>query len=144
MASKKNAKTDKIAARAVELYQLIQQAEEELSGLKDALRRDAETAPWRELVTPLGSIRAAFVDPFMGPKKGKDGKLVSLDPALELSPVGFDLLFHTEVVVFLDCKDPSLCRKNLSALRPNERKIVRELLEEKPGQVRLTLPAGKK
>ena len=144
MASKKNAKTDKIAARAVELYQLIQKATEELDVLKEALRRDAETTPWRELVTPLGSIRAAFVDPFMGPRKGKDGKLVSLDPALELSPAVFDLFFHTETVVFLDSKDPAAHLRNLKTLALDERKLIRSLLEEKPGQVRLTLPAGKK
>lgn len=142
MASKKT-KTITTATRAVELYQLIQKAQAELDLLKEGLRRDAEATPWRELVTPLGSIRAAFVDPFMGPKKGQDGKLVSLDPALELSPAVFDLFFHTETVVFLDCKSPADFKAYLRQVDASERKLCKSLLEEKPGQVRITLPAGK-
>jgi len=131
------------ALRAIELHRLILQAEAELNQLKDDLRASAEATPWRELVTPEGSVRVAFVDPAMGPRKDKDG-LVSLSPALaELTPAHFALLFSARTVVALDVKECSDFAVRLKLLSPDERRVVKSLVEEKPGQIRVTLPARK-
>lgn len=135
-----------IAMRAIDLNRLIKLAEAELESLKEELRADAERAPWRELQTPQGSIRVAAVEPVMGPKKDTKGKLVSLLPLYDgLSGSAFDRIASAETRVTLSDagKDPVEFAKQIRSFALAERKLVLSLVEEKPGQLRVTLPVGK-
>lgn len=132
-----------VALRAIDLNALIKAAVAELETLKEFLRKDSERTPWKELLTAEGSVRAAFVEPAMGPKKDKD-RLVSLSPVLEaLAPDHFALLFSQSTVVDLEVKDTVTFAERLKLLTLAEQSVVRSLVEEKPGQIRITLPAKK-
>lgn len=136
----KDMSIEAVAARAIALAAEIKAATDELEGLKEQLRESAMINPWRELPTPLGSVRAAFVDPYMGPVKTKKGS-VSLLPLLDsLAPDHFALLFEKEVLVSLAVKEITAVEERLALLTPNEQDAVRALIEEKPSQIRITLP----
>jgi hypothetical protein len=130
-----------VAVRAIELHSLIAEAQEELERLKETLRKSASKTPWSEYPTRIGSARAAFVDPFMGPRAGKEG-LVSLLPALDLlgvEPETFDRLFKRTVVVSIAQKNPQAFQASLRLASSGARLLVKSLVEKKPAQVRITL-----
>jgi hypothetical protein len=133
-----------VALRAIALNEQIKEAEEELEGLKEQLRDSAMVDGWREMVTSMGSVRAAFVDPVMGAAKGKAGALVSLLPLHTLLPADhFAWLFEAKLAVTLTVKDPLVFDVRLGLLTPQEQEAVLALVEAKPSAIRITLPRRK-
>lgn len=132
-----NQNVESVATLAIGLKRLRDRIDADLDSLLELLREDAMAHDWRELSTPSGTVRAAFVDPSYKPRK--DADLGSLEEVLTRAE--FAQLVTAQTVYRLASGRVTVVEELLASLAPKRRQAVEALIEEKPGVIRITLPS---